>query len=151
MSHSGSSKACGYVLDRLPEVARKLSLEANLWMFVGESEALGLHKMRLIVPQGVALYHVRRTGKQEEYFFACLATDPTSQAYLSEVSLGAEGHLNYMHNVGTLCNYPWFDAPSSNLVLSRLVERHAYQGTSTERFHLFSNCVQGQGTHPLQR
>ncbi|MEK6889127.1 MAG: hypothetical protein AABW80_03405 [Nanoarchaeota archaeon] len=150
MKRNSPSKVCGYVLERKPEVVQKLERGNDLFVLLGDSEALKLLKVCLIVPARINVYRVKSNLREGgELVFTCPSEDQTEQAYLSEVTLNGEGTLNYMRNVGVLGRYQWFDARSSDLVFQRLVEGWAYQTTSTKGFHLFSNCVAGQGRHPL--
>lgn len=109
-----------WLLKQSPEIVRELPREGDLAVLLGNSEKLGLEKVRLLVPQGIVVYHVTVGFRNKgELLFTAQEGLDMGPAFLSVVTKQGRG-LNYAKNMGELLKYPWLCSEDSGYALHRL-------------------------------
>ena len=134
----------GWLLGQSPKIVKKLKRNGE-FIEVGDSEKLGLKDVKLIVPEGIAVYQViREVRNNGEFFFTAREGSDTTHAYLSWLNQSNKP-LNIKENIGELLKYPWYD----NLDSSKVFER--FYGSSKDTNLYLEKSVRQWGMHPLLR
>ena len=115
-----------YLLRTSQERVKKLERETEVDMFLLQENRLGIEKIRLLVPPGIAVYQViapfRNKGiKGIELFFTIHENaGDFEKAYLSKVALGENEGLNCRAMVIELMRYPWYDNNDSSKIFNTI-------------------------------